>query len=343
MVSIIVPVYNAEKRLEICVESIMNQTYKNLEIILIDDGSKDNSGSICDRLAQMDNRIRVFHIENGGVSNARNFGLKNANGKYIQFVDSDDSLPETAVQDKVECIQKNNSQLIVANYFKECGDEKNIVDFGLKGQYSLEDFIKFFIGKHAQSLYFGAIWNKLYITDIIKNNSIAFSPEISLGEDFIFNLEYLKHCEKIFVMEKPLYNYFIDMSVKSLSRNTELHDNIWNLRKNILYRSYEEFFKYCGFYDKYRNGVSEYLINTFSGSIHDLYKGGKSIGFVTKIVKERRQDSDIMSIIGDFVPQTKKEKFVVFFIKHKLDMLSAVIYWVHYKRIQLSGSTNSIR
>ncbi len=343
MVSIIVPVYNAEKRLDICISSIVNQSYRDLEILLIDDGSKDSSGDICDRFAQKDSRIKVYHIPNGGVSNARNFGLENASGKYVQFVDSDDSLPQTAVEDKVKCIEEKNSQLVVTNYFKDCNDEKTIVDFELRGTRNLEEYISYFIGKHAQSLYFGAIWNKLYDMKIIKGNGISFSPEISLGEDFIFNLEYLKHCEKIYVCEKALYNYFIDMNVNSLSRNLALHDNIWHLRKNILYRSYEKFFKDCGFYDKYRNGVSEYLINTFSGSIHDLYKGGKQIGFVTKIVKERRNDPDIKKVMSDFVPQSKKEKFVVFFIKHKLDRLSAIIYWIHYKRMQIFNKGNSIR
>lgn len=343
MVSIIVPVYNAEKRLEICVESIINQSYKDIEILLIDDGSKDNSGAICDKFALKDKRVKVSHIPNGGVSNARNFGIKNASGKYVQFVDSDDSLPETAVEDKIKCIESNVCQLVVTNYFKECDNEKSIVDFELRGEKTLEEYITHFIGKHAQSLYFGAIWNKMYSLELIKANNIAFSPEISLGEDFIFNLEYLRHCKKVFVMEQALYNYFIDMSVNSLSRNIALHDNIWHLRKNILYRSYEKFFKDCGLYDKYQNGVGEYLINTFSGSIHDLYKGGKTMGFVTKIVKERRCDPDLKKVLEDFVPQSKKEKFVVFFIKHKLDRLSAIIYWVHYKRMHIFNKGNSIR
>ena len=90
LISIIIPVYNVEKYLKECVDSVRKQTYKNLEIILIDDGSKDNSGKLCDELAKEDNRIKVIHKENGGLSDARNVGIENATGEYIQFIDSDD-------------------------------------------------------------------------------------------------------------------------------------------------------------------------------------------------------------------------------------------------------------
>ena len=105
-VSIIVPIYNVEKYLKKCVNSIINQTYKSLEIILVDDGSPDRSGALCDRLAEKDSRIRVIHKANGGVSTARNAGIEAATGEYICFVDSDDWLPENAVWDLLSLSEK---------------------------------------------------------------------------------------------------------------------------------------------------------------------------------------------------------------------------------------------
>ena len=116
MISIIVPVYQAEKTIKRCIESVLCQTYRNLELILNDDGSTDMSGKICDEYAKKDNRIIVVHIENSGVSNARNVGLKKASGKYIEFLDSDDSLDKNACEILVNSIVESGAELVICGH-----------------------------------------------------------------------------------------------------------------------------------------------------------------------------------------------------------------------------------
>lgn len=146
LISIIVPVYNVELFLDDCVKSIVNQTYKNIEILLIDDGSKDNSGKMCDEYAKTDNRIKVIHKQNGGLSDARNYGIKKATGYYIMFVDSDDIISENIVSSLIQAINKSNSDVSVCNltHFQDgdlplFSDVKNVED--LSGKEALEDLL----------------------------------------------------------------------------------------------------------------------------------------------------------------------------------------------------------
>ncbi len=123
LISIIVPVYNVEQYLEKCVKSIIRQTYKNIEIILIDDGATDSSGKICDKLKLKDNRIKVIHKENGGLSDARNAGLKVAKGEYIGFVDSDDYIKEDMFETLYNLNKKYNSEISIVSYYEICKDK----------------------------------------------------------------------------------------------------------------------------------------------------------------------------------------------------------------------------
>lgn len=118
LVSVIVPVYKVEKYLHRCIDSIINQTYKNLEIILVDDGSPDNCGKICDEYAEKDNRIKVIHKSNGGLSSARNAGLDVANGDYVYFVDSDDYIDTKLVEDNLNLAIEHDADMVCFNYFE---------------------------------------------------------------------------------------------------------------------------------------------------------------------------------------------------------------------------------
>ena len=118
LVSIIVPIYNTEEYIDKCVESIINQTYKEIEIILIDDGSTDNSPILCDKWEEKDKRIHVIHLKNGGVSRARNIGLKNANGKYISFIDSDDYVESNFIEVMIEEFMKEKADIVISKFCK---------------------------------------------------------------------------------------------------------------------------------------------------------------------------------------------------------------------------------
>lgn len=199
LISIIVPVYNVEEYLDRCVESLVNQTYTNLEIILVDDGSPDNSGKLCDEWALKDKRVKVIHKENGGVSSARNIGIDNANGEYIGFVDSDDYVDINFLSTINALINKEKKDVYVFNYFKV--KDGNIVKNTMKcdnEKYSLE-VIK------ANGID-GFVCNKIYKKSIICD--IRFNLKVSMCEDLLFNLELSKKNIDYGFLNIPLYYYF---------------------------------------------------------------------------------------------------------------------------------------
>ena len=157
LVSIIVPVYNVEKYLPKCVDSLINQTYKNVEIILVDDGSTDQSGNICDTYLEKDNRIVVLHKKNGGLSDARNFGIEHAKGDYYSFVDSDDYLKEQTIEYLVDAAENNDCQISVCNMIRFYDDGTNDVFYKpCNNQVILENNDRF------QTLSQPSVCNKLF-------------------------------------------------------------------------------------------------------------------------------------------------------------------------------------
>ena len=155
-ISIIVPVYRTEKYLRECIDSILNQTYRNLEVLLIDDGSPDKSGEICEAYASKDNRIRVFHTINKGLSSARNLGLMNAEGEFIGFVDSDDWIEPNMYEALFKAIQKTDSDICMCRLWDEtnASSDPHVSEVIFKGNKSLEALITGDITNH--------VWNKLY-------------------------------------------------------------------------------------------------------------------------------------------------------------------------------------
>ena len=213
MVSIIVPVYNAEKYLGRCLESIINQTYSNLEIILINDGSKDNSKKICEDYAKRDSRIIVISQENKGSSRTRNTGIEKAKGDYIFFCDSDDVVDKNAIFELMYNRELYDSELVmcgIKEIFCKNNNVTKIKDLVYKRELLLSknDILKEmypFIdvgGFHSQC-------NKLYKAEIIKTNNLLFNENLKIGEDFCFNINYINFCNSISFVWKPLYYYYI--------------------------------------------------------------------------------------------------------------------------------------
>lgn len=208
MVSIIVPVYNVEKYLQRCVDSLINQTYQIIEIILVDDGSTDESGTLCDSFAEQDNRILVVHKENGGVSEARNAGIDVANGDYICFIDSDDYAETTWVEVLLDNLNKNNSDIVICGYYADfCDEDENVIKsethIPTNGNYQRQ---RDSLDWNAEiSGLVGYPWNKLYRKNII--NGSRFPKSISLYEDVLFNGPLLAESERISFIDIPLIHY----------------------------------------------------------------------------------------------------------------------------------------
>lgn len=206
-ISVIIPIYKVEKYLEKCVKSVLNQTYKNLEVILVDDGSPDNCGKICDMFAERDKRIFVIHKENGGISDARNVGLRKATGEYIAFVDSDDYIEPDMYEELLQHIKKDRSELAICNfwYVDEMGtsiDERNndlpIRDEVISGDEALARLAE------KKYWYYVTAWNKLYQKQLLEG--IEF-PKGKIREDEFVAHHVLYKCKRISCVKKPLYQY----------------------------------------------------------------------------------------------------------------------------------------
>ena len=216
LVSIIIPIYNASSSIERCLKSILNQTYKKLEILCVDDGSLDDSIDIIEELKKNDDRIKIIKKTNGGVSSARNAGLDYAVGKYVQFVDSDDAIEPSMVETLVYNMEKNEVDFIICGYNLNSIDDTCCLNRKIYSNRKefYEDFITIY-----QSTYLNPPWNKLYIRELIK---CRFDEDMSLGEDLMFNLNYLDNIKKILIIPECLYIYSID-NENSLTR--KYHNN----------------------------------------------------------------------------------------------------------------------
>lgn len=241
-ISIIIPVYNADKYIKACLDSITQSTFHDIEIICINDGSTDNSKTILDEYAQKDCRIRVKHIANAGVSNARNQGLKIATKKYITFVDADDtihpnmymSLHSKLTHNKLDCIccgvrihNYNGKQTISQTPF----NDNDILNQNEISTYIIEPLLGF---REYSTDCLCQVWNKLFISSIIKSNNITFNTDRSHGEDWQFCIEYYKAINNIGFDNTPFYNY-IHHSSNSL---------VSNYRENFFKMEIQDWFRF---------------------------------------------------------------------------------------------------
>lgn len=203
LISIIIPVYNVQNYIETCLNSVINQTYKNLEIILVDDGSPDNSGKICDEYAKKDNRIKVIHKENGGVSESRNVGLELARGTYITFVDSDDWIEDDYIEVLLKTLLDKQADCVICGYNRVYENEiERINNNGKITVYNTRDYL---IRLLNVQLGYGFCHMKLIKKDVIENK--RFHVKLLVGEDALFNIELCENIEKAAVIERALYNY----------------------------------------------------------------------------------------------------------------------------------------
>ena len=239
-VSVIVPVYNGEKSIKRCSDSILNQDYPELELILIDDGSRDGSWDIMQTIASKDSRVKAIHQENGGVSSARNRALVEASGKYVQFADVDDWLPMDSTKLLVRDMEAKAAELAVGDFYRVVDgnvSEKGSIQTG--GSLSLQQYANEMMLAPAD-LYYGVLWNKLYQRDIIRRYGICMDENISYSEDMIFNLEYLLHVNTVAILKVPVY-YYQYTKGSLVDQSLNLSSTI-KMKKSVI-GYYNEFFR----------------------------------------------------------------------------------------------------
>lgn len=225
LVSIIIPVYNVEKYLPVCLDSVKKQSYENLEIILINDGSTDKSGEICDSYAKKDSRIKVLHTTNNGVSSARNTGIECANGEAICFIDSDDTVEEDYIANLVNAWVEGKSDLVICN-IKDIYPSKIVSKRKVRNK--LTGVFRKDYWKLIDLLRVPVV--KLYKSDIIKKYSLEFPTTIHTAEDQIWNFNYYSHVNSYSYVDNSLYNYF-HRDNNSLSQLKDYKSYLANLTK----------------------------------------------------------------------------------------------------------------
>lgn len=232
LVTVIVPVYGTEEYLPVCIESIAGQTYKNLQIILVDDGSADRCGAICDRYGAVDGRIEVIHKPNGGVSSARNAGLDAARGKYIYFVDSDDIAGASLLEASVNRMESGNFDMCCWGFTKlDGGKERYFYPLAAGRSFrfcSDDERLRFLCGVFLRGKIRWEAWSRVYRRDIIEKYDLRFSEDIRIGEDLDFTFRYLLHSKSAYCMAERLYTYRVHgnsaMGVKT--RREQISDTL---------------------------------------------------------------------------------------------------------------------
>ena len=279
-VSIIVPVYNAEATISRCIESIINQEYRDFELLLIDDGSTDSSGTICDRYAAEDSRIRLIHKENTGVSETRNMALDLACGTYLQFLDSDDWITPNATRLFVEEAERYHCDMVISDFYRVVGKrvahKGDIDDDCVLTQ---EEFSAHMLQNPAD-FYYGVLWNKLYRRDIVEKYHLRMNPEISWCEDFMFNLEYIRHAEVFYALQVPVY-YYVKTKGSLASQGMSISKTI--KMKLMVFEYYNNFYKHVldeEDYEKNRLQVYRFLVDAAGdGAVPpSFFSGSKKLG-----------------------------------------------------------------
>lgn len=315
LVSVIIPVYNVASYVADCLESLCRQTYKEIEIIVIDDGSTDESGAICDEIAKKDNRISVFHLSNGGVARARNYGMDMAKGEYFAFADSDDIVADDFIERAVLAIQ--NAEY-VSGAFQTINEENKTSNIDYMSDYSdtvvCSEYLKKMSGYQAGA-YWGANWGKLFRLDIIREHKIRFESEVGFAEDYRFNLEYLKYVNIVSLIHVPVYYYRIDTR-ESLSKKRRDLNIFWKEYLELYHRS-EELYRVHGIFDDVQINLADFLIEAYVTVIrHGIYY--KKMSLVDAIAMCRHLDGDpeVQKAAGFYQKMAGRSRLYAYFISH---------------------------
>lgn len=349
-VSIIVPVYNSERYLCECVESLLSQDYQNIEILLVNDGSSDSSGDIIDEFAKKDQRIKPIHIKNSGVSTARNNGLEKATGEWITFVDSDDWAENNMISFALTNAIKSEADILIWSYYKNYTDKElplsllpggnqviteNKDMFHLKAIYLLygEDRIK-------ESVSSGAVWCKLYRRSLLVDNNLKFKVGLTRAQDTVFSMHAFEYAKKIVYFDKHLYHYRITNS--STCSGTRYITDTEKPFNQLL-------FEFSEFIKKHNKKSSEYT-KAFNGRTiqvllwhlkHNYFHRNNNRGIfqkradIKKLINKEPYKTALENVSLNLLP--KKEKVLVMLFRYKFILTFYAIYLLQNKKENMTN------
>ena len=268
-VSVIMPVYKVEKYVGKAIESIQKQTLKEIEFLIVDDGTPDNSGKICDEYARQDARLQVFHKENGGAPSARNMAIDIAQGEYLYFMDSDDWAEPTMLEDMYELAKRDNAQLVIAGFYIDTYYDENKY---LTDEFVADDAVypnKDEFRKNAYKLFDKNLlytpWNKLFKRDYIQSNNLKF-PQ-TFWDDFPFNLSIVKNINRVTVSSKKYYHF---MRARAESETAAYRPNMYQKREEE-HEWMLDIYKYWNVYNaESKEMIARRYIERFIGCVENL-------------------------------------------------------------------------
>ncbi|MCR5670848.1 MAG: glycosyltransferase [Butyrivibrio sp.] len=353
-VSVIVPVYNVEKYLEQCVDSLLNQTFSDMEIILVDDGSTDGSGAICDRYGKLDN-VTVLHQENQGVSVARNNALKIAKGKWLLFVDADDYVEPTFCEITVNTAESTGSDIVMFSYYTEKKNkttESYLIDlpFGdITGdkEYLEAKTISQYYGKEVlnSGVSAGAVVGKIVNSDLIRSNDIRFPKGILRGEDSVFWLSAFEVARKIYYISALLYHY------------RQYGEGITSAKRFIpnceerMFGLMDEYDKFIAKYNKKSSAINDALdlrvLQMMMWVVkHEIcnHDAGYSLSQRAKVFKKMATREDVSRALkrADYSNFKDKPKMVVFYAKKHMYHLFIIAYELRIFREKVNYKINML-
>lgn len=318
IVSVVVPIYNVELYMRKCIDTIISQTYKELEIILVDDGSTDTSGKIADEYKNKDSRIQVIHKTNGGLSDARNKGMKVAKGKYICFIDSDDYIEKNMIENMVKQIQKTNSDVVICGFYVDYEDKSGKLirreARQLEGKIDLEKMNPTFLGM------LGYAWNKIYSLNFLRKNNFEFEKGLSMIEDTEFNTRVLSKAN--IALNQGIYNHYVQRPRETLGNKK--YDNFleliiryckcrevllkkWNVEEKKIQELKRIYF--LSSVKRYVKIITSYDKATFKDSVNKLYK-----------------NDEIKRVLINKENKSFKDKIFCFLLKHKMFLALKIYY-----------------
>lgn len=280
MVSIIVPIYNAENYLRRCVDSILNQEYTDFELLLVNDGSTDASGDICEEYGDRDPRVIVIQKENTGVSDSRNRALDRARGKYLQFLDSDDWITPDATRLFVRAAEEYGCDMVISDFYRVVGERLSTKgDIEEEGVLTREEFAAHMMENPAD-FYYGVLWNKLYRRDIVEEHNLRMDTDINWCEDFMFNLEYIRYAKVFYALHAPIY-YYVKRKGSLASQGINISKTV-KMKLNV-FEYYNNFYKHVleeEDYEKNRLQVYRFFIDAAGdGTVPpSILPGSKKLG-----------------------------------------------------------------
>ncbi len=325
-VSVIIPVYNVEAYIDRCVQSILAQSFKDIELILVDDGSSDRSGAICDGYQKADSRVKVFHLPNSGASAARNAGIEAACGQYIMFVDSDDYIDSDMLE---AMLAKNEADIILSGlrFMLPDGRTQQLFEAADFDRISLHDFIKEYYHRALSPNITNGPYNKLYKKDLIDKHRIRFDETISICEDKLFVDCFLKECMTVSSIKQSYYNY-VQYGANTLMRR--YNDNAFTAQE-LEHKAKMELIDRADVPER-KEQLSKESMRGFMQYIYQIYERS---GLDSKGKREKLEEciknqtfSDLLNRYDDY---ERKINFVRFMVKRKMFFLTHLFYMLRVK------------